>query len=97
MSEFLIQLLFDKNRDGRIHVHSPNMPGLHLAGDDLESIQDDIEPIVKELLLHNSHVIVDQIRWVPSLEEIVRQMGKPSPEPEQKQESKYLVIMARAA
>jgi hypothetical protein len=73
------------------------MPGLHLAGDDLESIQDDIEPIVKDLLLHNSHVIVDKIRWVPSLEEIVKQMGEPSPKSKQKQESKYLVIEARAA
>jgi hypothetical protein len=93
MDEFAIQLLFDKAHDGRIHVHSPNIPGLHLAGDDLESIRADIEPIVKDLLFHNSNVVVDRIRWVPSLEEVVRQMAEHAPEPK----SKYLMIVAHAA
>jgi hypothetical protein len=74
-SEFAIQLLFDRRRDGRFHVHSPNVPGLHLAGRDLGEIREDIEPIVKDLLYHNSNVIVDQIRWVPSLEEVVSRMS----------------------
>lgn len=92
MAEFAIQLFFDKRRDGRIHVHSPSVPGLHLAGDDLQSIQADIEPIVKDLLYHNSNLIVDKIDWVPSLEEVVKQMAEP-PEPK----SKFLLIHGRAA
>ncbi|MCK6452655.1 MAG: hypothetical protein L6R19_17675 [Alphaproteobacteria bacterium] len=92
MAEFAIQLLFDKRGDGRIHVHSPNVPGLHLAGDDLDAIRADIEPIVKDLLYYNSNLIVDQIHWVPGLEEVVRQMAEPS-EPR----SKFLVIHGRAA
>ena len=97
MGEFLIQLLFDKKRDGRIHVHSPSVPGLHLAGDDLEAIRGDIEPAVRDLLLHNSRVVVDKIRWVPSLEEVVRQMAVPGAGRKPKQEAKYLVVMAHAA
>jgi len=91
MDEFAIQLVFDKRHDGRIHVHSPSVPGLHLAGHDLQSIQSDIEPIVKDLLLHNANVVVDRIRWVPSLEEVVRQMATAEPR------SKFLMIRGHAA
>lgn len=91
MDEFAIHLVFDKRRDGRIHVHSPNVPGLHLAGSDLQSIESDIEPIVKDLLLHNANVVVDRIRWVPSLEDVVREMAAPEPR------SKFLMISAHAA
>jgi hypothetical protein len=91
MDEFAIQLVFDKRHDGRIHVHSPNVPGLHLAGSDLQSIESDIEPIVKDLLLHNANMVVDRIRWVPSLEDVVRQMATPEPR------SKVLMISAHAA
>lgn len=91
MDEFAIQLIFDQRQDGRFHVHSPSVPGLHLAGRDLSEIQADIEPIVKDLLLHNANVVVDKIRWVPSLEDVVRQMTPPSPR------SKTLMISAHAA
>jgi hypothetical protein len=99
-SEFAIQLVFDKRRDGRFHVRSPNVPGLYLAGRDSTAIRADIEPIVKDLLYHNSNLIVDQIRWVPSLEEIVRSMAAPSvPRPTEPQPGKptFLVITGRAA
>jgi hypothetical protein len=91
MDEFAIQLVFDKRLDGRIHVHSPSVPGLHLAGNDLEAIQSDIEPIVKDLLFHNANVVVDRIRWVPSLEDVVRQLATPEPT------SKFLMISGHAA
>jgi len=96
--EFLIQILFEKSRDGRFHVHSPELAGLHLAGRDLRKIRADLEPIVKELLFHNSNVIADKIRWVPSLEEVVRQMTQPSTAPkEEAGERNFLVITGRAA
>lgn len=91
MDEFAIQLIFDQRHDGRFHVHSPSVPGLHLAGDDLGAIQADIEPIVKDLLLHNAKVIVDRIRWVPSIEDVVKQLSPPSPR------SKTLMISGHAA
>ncbi|HKO10122.1 MAG TPA: hypothetical protein VJ487_20630 [Alphaproteobacteria bacterium] len=68
--EFMIQILFKKSGDGRFHVHSPDLAGLHLAGRDLATIRADLEPIVKDLLFYNSNVIADKIRWVPRLEEI---------------------------
>ncbi|HXQ66715.1 MAG TPA: hypothetical protein VN980_09100 [Alphaproteobacteria bacterium] len=96
--EFMIQILFKKSADGRFHVHSPNLAGLHLAGRDLATIRADLEPIVKDLLFYNSNVIADKIRWVPSLEEVVCQMTQPSSAPEpQAVEQKFLMITGRAA
>jgi len=66
-SGFVIQLLFDKRKDGRFHVHSPSVPGFHLAGPDLEAIRPDIETVLKDILFHNSKMIVDEIQWFPSL------------------------------
>jgi|SRR5208282_2781117 len=98
VKEFMIQILFKKSGDGRFHVHSPDLAGLHLAGRDLTTIRADLEPIVKELLFHNSHVIADKIRWVPSLEEVVRQMTQPLSAPKQQPgEQNFLVITGRAA
>jgi len=98
LSEFLIEILFEKGRDGRFYVHSPNLAGLHLAGRDLSAIRADLEPIVKELLFHNLDFVADQIRWVPSLDEVVSHLTKPSSPPEPRSEgSNYLVITGRAA
>jgi hypothetical protein len=96
--EFMIQILFEKSGDGRFHVHSPDLAGLHLAGRDLATIRADLEPIVKELLFHNSNVIADKIRWVPSLEEVLGQFTRPSsPSSSPAQEQKFLMITGRAA
>ena len=97
-TEFAIELLFDQRRDGRFHVHSPNVPGFHLAGRDLQEIREDLEPVLKDLLYHNSNVIVDQIRWVPSLEEVVKRMEGATPSPEPKPgKPTFLVILGHAA
>ena len=96
--EFMIQILFETSGDGRFHVHSPDLAGLHLAGRDLATIRADLEPIVKELLFHNSNVIADKIRWVPSLEEVVSQMTRPPTVPSSSsREQKFLMITGRAA
>jgi hypothetical protein len=98
-SEFAIRLVYDHRPDGRFHISSPDIPGLHLNGPNLEGIAEDIEPLVRELLLHNSGVVVDTIKWVPPLEEMVNQMRRPTagarePSPG---ESRVLVITGRAA
>ena len=91
---FAIQLYFDQRRDGRVHVHSPNVPGLHLAGHDLDTIRGDIEPVLRDLLLLNSKLVIEEIQWVPSLEEIVTRMeGRASAEPK----PTTLVISGHAA
>jgi hypothetical protein len=95
---FVIQLLFDQRMDGRFHVHSPDVPGLHLAGPNLDEIRPDIEPVLKDILFHNSDVVVDKIDWYPSLEDVVKQMTSSAPPAEAKQGlTNFLVIFGHAA
>jgi hypothetical protein len=98
-TEFEIRLVYDRRPDGRFHIHSPSVPGLHLSGPDLASLTADIEPLVRELLLRNSGVVVDSIRWVPPLGEMIERIRhpavtRPGPTPG---ESRVLVITGRAA
>ena len=58
-SEFSIALLFDQRSDGRYFIHSPHVPGLRSTGLDREALCADIEPVVKELLLHNPEIAVE--------------------------------------
>ncbi len=95
---FVITLFFDKRRDGRFHVHSPDVPGLHLAGRDLDAVRTDIEPVLKDILLHNSKVVVDEIQWHPSLEDVVKVMTGPPPSPDAPPpKSNFLLIFGHAA
>jgi hypothetical protein len=98
---FAIELLFDKRRDGRFHVHSPSVPGLHLAGCDLQAIKADIEPVLRDLLLYNSKLVVDRIEWHPSLAEVITKMtdpNAPAPAPEPRNGAKnFLLIFGHAA
>lgn len=89
--EFAIELYFDLRSDGRYYIHSPHVPGLRLAGSDLEALRDDIEPAVRDLLLHNRELQVDSIRWVPSLDEVMDQFGQPP------EKSTYVVRLSGAA
>jgi hypothetical protein len=77
-NEFRIEIFFDKRDDGRFHVHSPSVPGLYLAGADLDALRADVEPIVKDLLWFNKKIIVDSVRWVPSLDDIVNTLKAPA-------------------
>lgn len=95
--EFAIELRFEKKRDGRFYVRSPNLTGLHLAGSDLEKIRADLEPIVKDLLFHNSDFVADTIRWVPSLEQVTHEMTRPLPPRGPESVERFLVITGRAA
>ena len=70
-NKFHLRLLAQKAHDGRFSVSSPTLPGLHMAGSDLQKIRADLEPIIKDLLWHNSEFIVDRIEWVPSLDQVI--------------------------
>ncbi|HXQ53391.1 MAG TPA: hypothetical protein VN802_20025 [Stellaceae bacterium] len=95
---FVIQLLFDKRKDGRFHVHSPDVPGLHLAGDDIDAIRADVEPVLKDVLLHNAKVVVDTIHWHPSLEDVVKTIaGPPSAPDAPPAKTNFLLIVGHAA
>ena len=91
--QFHLKLLFEK-KDGLFSVRSPNLPGLHMAGQDLDKIRADIEPIIKDLLLFNSDIATEEIRWVPSLEQAIHDVGRRLSEP---QFEDIYVITGRAA
>ncbi len=78
VGEFSIELLFDQRSDGRYFIHSPHVPGLRLAGPDLEALCADIEPTVKDLLQHNRKLAVESIRWVPSIDEVLKEFDLPA-------------------
>jgi len=99
-TEFAVQVEFDKRHDGRFHIHSPSLPGLHLAGRDLDKVRADLEPAVKDLLFHNLEMVVETIRWVPSLDEVAKRLkdGEPSPPLEPKPgKPSFLVIRGHKA
>jgi hypothetical protein len=75
--EFQIHLLFDKRADGWYHVHSPSVPGLHLAGENLKALCEDVNPAVKDLLRENLNIQADEVRWIPSLEAVRQQFSEP--------------------
>ena len=91
--EFQIELLFDRRSDGLFHIHSEALPGLHLAGEDFSALRRDIEPAVRELLRYNREIVADEIRWVPTLEEVQRELDAP---PEDAERATYLIRTARA-
>lgn len=86
--EFSIELLFDKRPDGLYYIHSDVLPGLHLAGDDFDALRRDIEPAVKDLLFHNRKISAEEIRWVPSLDDVQAELEAPS---EAGQKATYVV------
>lgn len=77
-NQFTIQLEFDKRADGRYHVHSDNVPGLYLAGADIHALCDDVGPAVIHLLKHNMKIDADDVRWVPTLQEVRQQFHHPA-------------------
>jgi len=95
MNEFSICVLFDRAADGRYYVHSPNVTGLHLAGTgtDIDAIRGEIEMIVKDLLRLNHNIEADEIRWVPSLDHVVKQLKGTADNVPAQQET-YLVKIA---
>jgi hypothetical protein len=91
--EFSISVHFDRAADGRYYVHSPNVIGLHLAGTDIDLIRGEIERIVKDLLRLNHQLEADEIRWVPSLDHVVKALKGDADKVPERQET-YLVKVA---
>lgn len=87
---YKIELLFDREADGYFHVHSPDVPGLHLAGMNLADICADIPIVVRNLLLRNKSVVAEDVQWLPSLADIQKRF------PEREKET-YFVSVKDAA
>ena len=92
--EFSIELYFDHRPDGIYHIHGPSLPGFHLAGDDFAALKRDIEPVVKDLLFYNRGITVENIRWVPSLDDVQNMFEGPH---EGAQKATYLAKISDVA
>lgn len=95
--EFALKLLVERKEDGRFCISSPNLPGLHLAGKDLDKIRSDLAPVIKDLLYFNSDFIADKIKWVPSLEQVMLDIKQALSPREPRAAEEILVISGRAA
>jgi hypothetical protein len=78
--EISIEMVYERHSDGRYHVTSEDVPGFQMVGMDIDAIQNDLDEVIKDLLRYNSGFVVEQLRWVPSLEDIKHHLQKPNPE-----------------
>jgi hypothetical protein len=78
--EVRLELVFEKQQDGRYYVKSSDLPGFRLAGTDFDALHRDLDHVVSDLLLYNSNFIVESLRWVPTIAEVKQHLQKPGPE-----------------
>jgi len=78
--EISIELVYERHDDGRYYVSSDDVPGFRMAGSDIDVIHADLNEVVSDLLRHNSGFVIEELRWVPSLEDVKRHLEKPGPE-----------------
>jgi hypothetical protein len=88
---FVARVKFEKRSDGRFHIHSPEIPGLHLAGRDLAKIRADLEILVRDLLYFNQNIVVDALSWVPSLEDTFKK-AEAAPIPKPNKPSFFVIV-----
>jgi len=62
-----IELRFDHHEDGRVHVHSPDLPGMHLAGMNLDALRADFESVLRDLIHANANATVERMHFFPNL------------------------------
>jgi hypothetical protein len=68
---------YEKHPDGRYRIRSESIPGFRLEGPDIDVLQRDLNPLVRDLLLHNMGFEVESVRWVPSPEEVKQHLQAP--------------------
>lgn len=95
--EFYATVIFERRDGDHFHIHSPDVPGLHLAGRNFDELHKLLETAVKDLFWFNSEIIIDSIRWVPSLADVGKQMTSPDEPPSNQERRVYVVEVQRAA
>jgi predicted RNase H-like HicB family nuclease len=70
LTECAIEVRYDKREDGRFHIHSPDLPGLHLVGPDPDALMADLEPVLREMLRVTTSQAVDTMMVLPSFQEL---------------------------
>ena len=77
MTDIAIEVFYEKHSDGRYYIKSLDVPGLHLAGTDFDALQSDLDPVVKDLMIHNMGFTVESVTWVPSPSEAKKLLDRP--------------------
>ena len=62
-----IELRFNRRDDGRYHIHSPDLPGLHLAGMDIEALRGDFQSAIRDLIDANIKTPIERLHFFPNL------------------------------
>lgn len=95
--EFYAEVIFERRDGDHFYVHSPDIPGLHLAGRNFDELNSLLETAVKDIFWFNSQIIIDSIRWVPNLAEVSKKMKSPDELPSKEERRVYVVNVQRAA
>jgi hypothetical protein len=69
-TECAIELYFDRRDDGRFHIHSPDLPGLHLIGPSPDPLLVDLDAVLRDMLLATTSQAVDTMLTVPSFQSL---------------------------
>lgn len=75
-----IELRYERHSDGRYYVTSDDVPGFRMAGADIDQIHNDLNEVVTDVLRLNSGFVVEELHWVPSLEEVKLHLHRPAPQ-----------------
>ena len=75
--EISVELKYERHSDGRYYVTSEDIPGFRMAGFNIDAIQNDLNEVVSDLLRLNSNFLVEEVRWVPSLDDVKKHLVKP--------------------
>ena len=96
-SEIYVEIIFERREGNRYYIHSPHIRGLHLSGPKLEELNALLGTAIKDLLYHNSDIVIDGIRWVPSLDDVVKQIGGAPADQPSVEKKTYVMNVQRAA
>jgi hypothetical protein len=77
--EISVEVVYERHADGRYYVSSKEIPGFRMAGSDIDAIQADLNQVVSDLLQINAGFVVEEFRWVPSLEDVKKHLARPAP------------------
>jgi hypothetical protein len=97
--EFYATVIFERRDGDHFYIHSPDIPGLHLAGRNFDALQGLLEPAIRDLYWFNSKIAIDGIRLLPSLNEVNKLMKGPADLPSggEPQHRVYEVTVNQAA
>ncbi len=93
--EFYAEVIFERRDGDHFYIHSPHIPGLHLAGRNLDELNKLLKTAIKDIFWFNSEIVIDSVRWLPSLAEVSKQIVSSKEPPTY--ERKTCVVNVRSA